>query len=122
MTKPSRRPEIYQVVEDSHQPKGEHDDQQQPENQPAEPQASTPSEPRPADPVPFSEPAGSPIEVAATGTGTTNDPSGKDKPPSVYSSDFPRLMTEIRRTGLAGFLRRAPPRRWGAPPATPPGG
>lgn len=54
-------------------------------NKPTEPQAS-PSKPGAADPVPFLNP-GDPIEVAAQGSGTTIDPSGKDKPPAVYNSD-----------------------------------
>ena len=55
-------------------------------NESNQPQAS-PSKSGEADPVPFPNP-GDPIEVAATGSGTTTDPSGKDnKPPAVYSSD-----------------------------------
>jgi hypothetical protein len=59
-------------------------------NQPAIPQASTPSNTKAGEaeaPVPLLNPRGI-IEVAATGTGTTNDPAGKDKPPAVYESDL----------------------------------
>lgn len=31
----------------------------------------------------------SPIEVASTGTGTTNDPAGSAKPPGVYDDSDP---------------------------------
>jgi hypothetical protein len=54
-------------------------------NKPSEPQAS-PSKAGEADSVPFLSP-GDPIEVAAQGSGTTIDPSGKDKPPAVCNSD-----------------------------------
>jgi len=39
-----------------------------------------------ADSVPFLSP-GDPIEVAATGNGTVNDPGGTDRKPPAYASD-----------------------------------
>ena len=59
-----------------------------PGNKSTQPQASPLSDAKAdgADPVPFLKP-GDPIEVAAQGSGTTIDPSGKDKPPSGYTSD-----------------------------------
>jgi hypothetical protein len=56
------------------------------DNQSNQPQAS-PSKAGEADPVPFLNP-GDPIEVAAQGSGTINDPGGTDKkPPAGYQSE-----------------------------------
>jgi hypothetical protein len=61
-------------------------------NDPNEPQASPPSDPKATGTAqtPAVLDPHSPIEVASTGTGTTNDPAGSDsRPPGVYDGDSP---------------------------------